>query len=394
MSKTASTGINRTITRLQAAILADRLREPRRFMQILQGPRQVGKTTIVHQVLKKMRVGAHFESADNKQLEGKAWIQTQWEVARSQNKKILVLDEIQKIEGWSELVKKLWDEDTRHKSNMHVVLLGSSAMLLGIGLTESLAGRFEIIRVPHWSYTEMKEAFGISLDEYIFFGGYPGTAALYQDFSRWQNMVLDSLIETTVSRDILLHARIEKPALLRRLFQLCCEYSAQILSYQKMIGQLQNVGNTTTLAHYLDLLRGAGLCSGLQKFEGTKHRLRSSIPKLQVFNTALQSAQGEPTLREARTDREYWGRLVESAVGAYLLNQATAIGADLHYWRDGNYEVDFVLQKGKDLLAYEVKSGRKKGSLTGMEKFLSKYPKAKPMLIGDGGIPLEEFFSK
>lgn len=384
--------MQKVIQRDQFHVLVKRLGERRKFIQILQGPRQTGKTTLAHMVLDKKRINTHFGTADDKLLQGKTWIYEQWESARSMGKQVLVLDEIQKIENWSETVKKLWDEDTRLRSSMHVVLLGSSSLMIEKGLTESLAGRFELIRIPHWSYTEMRKAFGVSLDEFIFYGGYPGTAELFKNFSRWKRMVLDSLIETTVSRDILLHAHIEKPALLRRLFQLASEYSAQILSYQKMLGQLQDVGNTTTLTHYLHLLEGAGLCLGLQKYEGKKHRLRSSIPKLQVLNTALISAQADYSLSEAKTDREYWGRLVESAVGAHLLNQAIIMGIEVFYWRDANFEVDFVVQKGNIVVAFEVKSGLKHKTPRGMEKFITRYSNAKPILVGEGGIPLEEFF--
>ncbi len=392
MSKTVTTQNNKLIYRAQSQELFGRLQEKRKFIQILLGPRQVGKTTLAHQTIERLGLKSHFETGDDKQLQGKVWIQEQWQAARALGKDILILDEIQKIEGWSETVKRLWDEDTRHNSQMKVVLLGSAALLIEQGLTESLAGRFEVIRVPHWSFSEMNEAFGVTLDQFIFFGGYPGSATLYGDFNRWKRMILDSLIETTVSRDILMHARIEKPALLRRLFQLACEYSSQIFSYQKMLGQLLDVGNTTTLAHYLRLLEGAGLCTGLQKFEGTRHRTRSSIPKLQAFNTALISAQADYHLIEAKADRQYWGRLVESAVGSHLLNQATEAGLTVCYWRDGNFEVDFVIQKGSTILAFEVKSGTRNQSLPGMQKFLSKYPKAKPYLIGSDGISLDEFF--
>ena len=393
MSKVIRDRNHEIIFRGSGHLLRGRLGEKRRRIQILMGPRQVGKTTLVHQVLDRLGRKVHFQSADDQSLQGSAWIQQQWEVARRMDAAVLVLDEIQKIEGWSETVKKLWDEDTRKKSSIQVVLLGSAALILEKGLTESLAGRFEVIRVPHWSFSEMKDAFGMKSDEFIFFGGYPGTADLIHDFNRWRRMVLDSLIETTVSRDILLHARIEKPALLRRLFQLVCEYSGQILSYQKMVGHLQDVGNTTTLAHYLNLLEGAGLCCGLQKFEGKKVRLRSSIPKLQVFNTALMSAQANRSFESVRSDPQIWGRWVESSVGAHILNQSLVQDFEVNYWREGNYEVDFVIGSGNSWMAIEVKSGARRTTLPGMAKFLERFPRVKPLLVGDGGISVEEFLS-
>lgn len=217
-------------------------------------------------------------------------------------------------------------------------------------MTESLAGRFEIIPATHWTYDECRTAFGWDLNRYIYYGGYPGASPLINERERWARYIIDALIETTISRDILLMTRVDKPALLRRLFQLGCTYSGQILSYQKMMGQLQDAGNTTTLAHYLELLAGAGLVSGLSKYSGHVIRQRGSSPKLQVMNTALMTAQSDIGIEEALRDREFWGRLVESAVGAYLINCAIEQGFKVFYWRDRNQEVDFVISKGNKLL--------------------------------------------
>jgi predicted AAA+ superfamily ATPase len=259
--------------------------------------------------------------------------------------------------GRSETVKRLWDEDTRARRVLRVVLLGSAPLLVTQGLTESLAGRFELLPLPHWSFAEMRAAFGWSLDEYLFFGGYPGATPLIGEPARWARYIADSLIETSIARDVLLLTRVDKPALLRRLFELACCYSGQVLSYTKMLGQLQDAGNTTTLAHYLDLLAGAGMVRGLPKFAGDAARRRGSSPKLQVMNNALMTAVSGRTLEEARADREFWGRLTESAVGAHLVNaEATGAGA-VSYWREGNHEVDFVVQSGRRLTAIEVKSG-------------------------------------
>ena len=316
--------------RSQAATLTRRLRETRRFIQAVTGPRQVGKTTLVRQVMEAHRLRARFVSADEPTLRGRDWIEQQWEAARieatdsGKSGSILVLDEIQKIPGWSESVKRLWDEDTHARIPLKVVLLGSAPMLISQGLTENLAGRFELLHLPHWSFTEMSRAFDWSLEQYIFYGGYPGAASLIRDGQRWRRYILDSLIETTIARDVLLQSRVDKPAMLRRLFELGCRYSGQIMSYTKMLGQLQDAGNTTTLAHYLDLLAGVGMICGLQKYAGEAVRQRGSSPKLQVFNTALMTAQSGYGLKEAKADREYWGRLVESAVGAHLVNAAAA----------------------------------------------------------------------
>ncbi|MGQ0836487.1 MAG: ATP-binding protein [Gammaproteobacteria bacterium] len=389
-----------TFIRAQATVLARRLRETRRFIQAVLGPRQVGKTTLVQQVVEASHFRARFASADEPTLRGRDWIEQQWEVARleagagGKRAAVLVLDEIQKIPSWSETVKRLWDEDTRARMPLKVVLLGSAPLLISRGLTESLAGRFELLHLPHWSYTEMQAAFDWSLEQYLFHGGYPGSAPLIRDSQRWRRYVLDSLIETTIARDVLLLSRVDKPAVLRRLFELGCRYSGQILSYTKMLGQLQDAGNATTLAHYLELLAGAGMVGGLQKFAGQVVRQRGSSPKLQVFNTALMSAQSGYTLREAKDDREYWGRLVESAVGAHLTNAAAAGGCEVFYWRDRSMEVDFIVRAGRTVTAMEVKSGRAQDARSGLAAFGETFKPQRKLLIGGDGIALEAFLSR
>ncbi|HLG52551.1 MAG TPA: DUF4143 domain-containing protein, partial [Steroidobacteraceae bacterium] len=307
---------------------------------------------------------------------------------------VLVLDEIQKIPNWSETVKRLWDTDTKARIPLKVVVLGSAPLLISRGLTESLAGRFELLYLPHWSYSEMHAAFDWSLEQYVFYGGYPGSAPLIRDGQRWRRYVVDSLIETTIARDVLLLSRVDKPALLRRVFELGCKYSGQILSYTKMLGQLQDAGNTTTLAHYLELLSAAGMVGGLQKFAGEAVRQRGSSPKLQVFNTALMTAQSGYTLQEARTDREYWGRLVESAVGAHLTNAAAAGECDVFYWRDRGVEVDFVVRIGRAITAIEVKSGKSSQSPSGLVAFEDAFKPQRKLLIGGDGIVLKAFLSR
>ena len=381
-------------------ILFARLKEPRKFLQVLAGPRQTGKTTLIRQAMESLTLASHYASADEPTLQSRTWIEQQWEMGRllvreKGNKAgaLLVLDEIQKVAGWSETVKRLWDADTAKKVDLKVVLLGSAPLLIQQGLADSLAGRFEIIPVVHWSYSEMKDAFGWGLDQYVYFGGYPGAADLINDRQRWARYIIDSLIETTISRDILLMTRIDKPALLRRLFQLGCNYSGQILSYQKMIGQLQDAGNTTTLAHYLELMSGAGMLTGLHKLTDQRVRQRASSPKLQVLNTALLSAQSNLSFDAARKDREFWGRLVESAAGAHLINSATGTGIEVYYWRERGKEVDFILRLNKATVAIEVKSGYSKGSLPGMGEFGRIFKPKRKLLVGGEGIPVEKFLS-
>lgn len=392
--------VNAGYVRPQAAELARRLQEPRRFMQAVVGPRQVGKTTLVQQVVEASGLPARYASADEPTLRQLPWIAQQWEAARLQAREagrqgaVLILDEIHKIPAWSESVKRLWDEDTRAGLKLKVVLLGSAPLLVQQGLNESVAGRFEAIRLPHWSFSEMRQAFNWSLEQFLFYGGYPGAAPLIDEPVRWTRYILDSLIETTISRDVLLLTRVDKPALLRRLFQLGCSYSGQILSYTKMMGQLQDAGNTVTLAHYLELLSAAGMLTGLQKYAGETVRQRASSPKLQVLNTALMTAQSGITLQEARTDHEFWGRLVESAVGAHLANAAAVGVCQLYYWRDRNREVDFVTRAGRRLTALEVKSGRTLSAPPGQADFTEAFKVHRSLLVGGDGIPIEEFLDR
>lgn len=383
--------------RPQADLLASRLDEPRRFLQVVAGPRQVGKSKLVEQVTGVLDLPVRYVSADEPTLRAGDWIIQQWESARleaGERGAVLVFDEIQKIPGWSETVKRLWDEDTRAKRPLKVVLLGSAPLLLAQGLTESLAGRFELLHLPHWSLAEMREAFGWSLEDYLYFGGYPGAAPLANDPARWTRYVADSLIETSIARDVLLLSRVDKPALLRRLFELGCRYSGQVLSYTKMVGQLQDAGNTTTLAHYLELLAGAGMLCGLQKYAGDAARSRGSSPKLQVLNTALMSALSGLTPAEARADREFRGRLVESAVGAHLANAAAGGACRLYYWRENNQEVDFVVESGRRLIAIEVKSGRAPQAHPGSATFARTFKVHRSLLVGGDGIAVEAFLEK
>lgn len=378
-------------------LLLARLGEDGKRIQVVSGPRQVGKTTVVRQALDASDRPQHYTSADDPALRDSAWLEAQWEEGRRLSRDtpgaILAVDEIQKVTGWAETVKRLWDEDRRHDLRLQVVLLGSAALMVQRGLSESLTGRFELIRAPHWSFAEMRDAFGFSLDQFIHFGGYPGAADLIEDEQRWASYVLDSIVETTVSRDLLLLTRVDKPALLRSLFRLVCDYSGQIVSYQKLTGQLQDAGNTTTLAHYLDLLGAAGLAVGLEKYASGKVRQRHSTPKLLALDTGLVSAVSGYSFAESREDAERWGRLVETAVGAHL-HATRDPRADLLYWRDRGKEVDFLLQRGSQVTAIEVKSGRRRDGLPGLGAFESTFGPTKKLLVGGDGTPLEAFLAQ
>lgn len=382
--------------------ILERINEPRKFIQVLQGPRQVGKTTLVQQLVKHLSIPCHYASADESMLNQESWLEQQWRKARflanhldkhHQNSAVLlILDEIQKIDNWSGVVKLLWDADTQHNNNIKVILLGSSDWIMQQGLTESLAGRFETIAITHWSYTEMRQAFGFSLADYIYFGGYPGAADLIHDELRWQNYILNSLIDTTISRDILLMTRIDKPALLKKLFEFGCHYSSQEISLQKILGQLQEKGNATTISHYLDLLAAAGILCGLEKYSSKVVTKKSSSPKLQVYNTALISAVKQIRKQDLFSKPEILGRHVESAVAAHLLNTSRLYNIGVYYWRDANYEIDYVISDGTNTLGIEVKSGLQKHS-SGYVKFKENFPNAKTMMISDSTITLEEFLS-
>ena len=374
--------------------IARRMREPRRFMQIVIGPRQTGKTTAVNQALESVgipnlyrEVGEHGESAD--------WVRAQWYQARSliagDNKSaLLVIDEIQYVKNWADAVKALWDEDARAGIDLRVVLTGSSATLLRSGMSESLAGRFELIRCTHWTYAECREAFGFSLDAFLYFGGYPGAADLRDDEARWASYITDSIIEPSIAKDVLALEDVRNPALLRRLFYLGAPYSAQEVSYRKLLGQLDDRGNTATIAHYLDSLAQAGMMSGLLKFDPKLLREKSSSPRLLVHNTALMTAAYGRRRKFLLEDPELKGHLVESAIGAYLVARAAEEGFSVNWWREGNREVDFVISDEFHTTAIEVKSGRVK-STGGLTEFVLRFPEARTIVVGLPECSLEDF---
>ena len=406
-------------------LVEKRLREAPRRIQILAGPRQVGKTTLVQQLLERRPASsALYLSADEpiqdalglsagppgamasgfERLPDRAWLVEQWQRAAATALKwqqsvqvnasgaafVLVIDEIQKIPQWSEAIKGLWDRALADELPMHLVLLGSSPLLMHKGISESLAGRFEMLRMGHWSYEEMNAAFGFSLDQYIYFGGFPGSAPYTPDEPRWRDYVTLGLIQPNIERDILQLTRIDKPALLKQLFELGCTYSGQIVSLDKMLGQLSDAGNVTTLARYLDLLGEAGLLAGLQKYSAQALRRRNSPPKFQALNNALVSAQGSHSFDEARADRSHWGHLVESAVGAHLCN-ASASDTNIRYWREASLEVDFVVEHRGRLAAVEVKSGKLGAARRGLDEFLRRHPGCQTWVVGSEALPVGEF---
>ncbi len=379
-------------------VLAERLSEPRRFLQVLLGPRQIGKTTGVTSVLDRLPYPSHLASVDEAlSAPPQEWIRAQWEQGRELARSgpaVLVLDEIQKIPQWSVAVKGLWDQDARDKRDLRVVLLGSSTLLIHEGLSESLAGRFEVLRPMHWSLPEMRDAFGYDVDRYVFFGGYPGGAGLVADTDRWRSYVRESIVETTITRDVLWMTRVDKPALLRALFELACAHASQVVSYTKLLGQLQDRGNTATLAHYVELLERAGLVAGIQKYAGDRIRSRGSSPKLLPLNTGLVSALASGSLDEARANPALWGRLVETTVGAHLYNTSIGTPVELTWWRERNHEIDFVLRRGPYRTAIEVKTGAKGARWKSFDAFRSAHGEIRPLVVGTEGIALEEFLAR
>jgi predicted AAA+ superfamily ATPase len=413
-----------------AATLEERLAERPRRIQIVTGPRQVGKTTLVNRLLAQRpagsgayfaadqpsgptTLGATFRPAGSTARVAAARADTAWLVetwreatqaslswAMARNAKngtrtphpyfALVIDEIQKVPGWSETIKGLWDASVTARAPLHLVLLGSSPLLMQRGLTESLAGRHEIIPMRHWTFTEMSDAFGLDLDHYIFFGAYPGAAEYVDREDRWRDYVRDGLIQPNIERDILQMTRVDKPALLKQLFELGCAYSGQIVALDKIVGTLREAGNTVTLTRYLSLLESAGLLAGLHKYSDHEIRRRNSPPKFQVLNTALMSALSTYTFAEARADRSYWGRVVESAVGAHLCNSAET-GTRIHYWRESPLEVDFVIGSRKRLAAVEVKSGKSSASKPGLDEFCRRHRGCRRWVVGDMDLPIGEF---
>lgn len=411
--------------RAQVATLINRLNEPPRHLLAVFGPRQTGKTTIVRQALRSLEHdgrrtrylsvddplsvnnpgNARFSVASGGSevaglqsgVQGAQWLVAAWGEARQEAARagnlVLAIDEIQQIPDWSRTVKGLWDADRATDHPLHVIVLGSAPLLVQSGLSESLARRFEKISVSHWSLQEMADAFEFDLDSYLYFGGYPGPARFIRDQGRWRDYILNALAEPNIERDILAMTRVDKPALLKRLFEVGTAHSGQILSYTKMLGQLDDAGNTTTLARYLELLSSAGLLTGLPKFSGQRSRIRGSIPKLNVLNTALMTATSGYSFQEARADRTFWGRIVESAVGAHLRNTATS-NIRVHYWRESHDEVDFVLQRGPKTVAIEVKSGPRGRGLRGLEAFRQRYKPERAIVVGADGIPLDEFLTQ
>lgn len=365
--------MSRTIKLEFTRVLAERLQEKNPLIQVILGPRQVGKTTGVKQVLAGLKKHFIYFSADDALSLSRDILLEQWQKAKELGEGgILVIDEIQKLPQWSETIKKLWDAQPP-KKRIKCVLLGSSSLQLQKGLTESLAGRFELIRVFQWNYAESKKAFQLGLDDYLAYGGYPASYSYRDDPPRWQSYIRSSILETVIGKDILLFQQVQKPALFRQAFDLLCQYPAQEISFTKLLGQLQDKGNTDLIKRYIELFEGAFLMKALSKYSAKPFLRKSSSPKILFMCPAFHTAFSSPNVVQ---QPELKGRLFETAVGAELAR----LGGELFYWREGIFEVDYVVVfKGK-LFAVEVKSGKKKNP-RGLAEFLKQYPKAHPIFV-------------
>lgn len=376
---------------VRTALVADlerRLKGSARLIQVISGPRQVGKTTVAHQVRERWGGATLYFSADQPDTPDRAWVRDRWGEARRLRRTrgadtLLVLDEIQKIPGWSQVVKALWDEDRREGGRLRVVLLGSSALLVQRGLTESLTGRFELHRHAHWGFAECRAAFGLGLEEYLRFGGYPGALRFRRDPLRWAQYLRDAVIETVVGKDILLMSPVQKPALLRQTWGMAAAHPAEIVSLQKFLGQLTDAGNATTIASYLHLLEAAFLISPLHRWSGSRVMMKASSPKLVIRDNGLVNAMSPPLIRGGVMEPSRRGRLAENAVGSALLTLAAPLGAEVSYWRERDLEVDYVLSRGAELFAIEVKTGAARTGTAGLTAFQRRWPHARAVVIAE-----------
>lgn len=359
------------------AQLEKRLLTEQPLIQVLIGPRQIGKTTGIRQLLARSPFKNHYANADDLLVTDRTWLLEQWQKARLLGDgSLLVIDEIQKIPNWSETLKSLWDTGP---GRLRVVLLGSSSLQIQTGLTESLAGRFELTRIYHWTFSELQRAFDYDLDRYLIYGGYPGSVPYENDFERWYAYLKDSIVESVIGKDILFNRKVNNPALFRQAFEILCRYPAQEISYTKLLGQLQDKGNTDLIKYYIELYAGAFLIRPLEKYSAKGWLTRSSSPKILISCPALYTmTQGASGL----DDPEERGRVFELAVGARLVQ----LPGELYYWRENNLEVDFIYRSQKTLYAIEVKSGRRKSS-KGMAAFQKQFSDARPVIVTAENFP-------
>ncbi len=358
--------------------LRQNLKEDDQFVQVILGPRQVGKTTGILAFLEAHKKPSLYFTSDEQLAPTGAWIISIWQEAVLKDSQcLLVIDEIQKVPDWSSTIKALFDKQKRVKqSNIQLILLGSSSLHIHQGLTESLAGRFQLIRAHHWDYPKSKQLVSLDVEKFVRYGGYPGSYPLLDNLEMWQSYIHDSIIEAVIGKDILQIARVSKPALFRQAFKILMSYPAQDISYTKLLGQLQDKGNTDLIKYYIELYRGAFLIEPIHKFSGKAVLTRTSSPKLIPMCGALID-------RSVIDTQSGFGRAVEAAVGAVLIQN----GFTVEYWRDGDQEVDYVTTNNKIVYAIEVKSGRSRSS-KGMDTFLKLNPRVRPVYISESTLEL------
>ncbi len=355
--------------RLFVNTLSERFKDSAPLIHVVLGPRQVGKTTGILQFLETYRGEHHYISADAVLTAGHDWVLQQWQTALLKgHHALLVIDEIQKISNWAEIIKKLWDDQKLKQTQIKLLLSGSSSLSLQRGMTESLAGRLEVIYVPHWDYHESNQLRALSLEDYLRYGGYPKSYDFLEDKDRWHQYVKSSVIDRVIDKDILQYAQVKNPALFRQAFELICCYPSQEISYRKLLGQLQDKGNTDLIKHYLALFEDGFLIKALQKYHNQEFKVKSSSPKIIPLAPCFYH------LFSAKEEKMTF--VFESTVGAKL----SQIASKLYYWRDDTHEVDFVMLWRNKLIAIEVKSGKSR-KRSGLEKFLTLFSEAIPIII-------------
>lgn len=339
------------------------------LLMVVLGPRQVGKTTTILKYLEEYhRHNSIYVSADAVFNSGAQWLIEQWTRAVLE-KKLLVIDEIQKCENWSETIKMLYDKSKKEKKLVQCILLGSSSLQIQKGLSESLTGRFRLIRVYHWNFAESKLGYGLSFEQYLKIGGYPGSYVFKG--SDWESYLKHSIVSTVIEKDILQYQNVKSPALFKQAFEILCSYPAQEISYTKLLGQLQDKGNVELVKYYLQLYEGAFLFKTLEKYSEKTVLTKASSPKILPMAPALYYLG---ILDDYSAEEK--GRVFELLVGAQLVRTEEKV----FYWRNGNDEVDFVVKRGRRVWAIEVKSGRKKTS-KGLVAFCKQFPSAKTVVI-------------
>ncbi|MBI2376975.1 MAG: ATP-binding protein [Deltaproteobacteria bacterium] len=366
-------------------VLAERLEEPAPGrIQLLAGPRQVGKTTLLLELVERFSELAVYAAAD----EPGSALPGFWErlLARAeqtcadQGRAILLLDEAHLLADWAPRLKGAWDRFRRIKAKVHVVASGSSSLHLARGSRESLAGRFELLTLTHWSARSMADVFGLKGEEaaeaVVRAGSYPGAFHLLDDPARWSAYVRDAILEPAIGRDILALTSVRRPALLRQIFAVAASSPAQILSLQKIQGQLQDSGALETIACYLQLLEDAFLVAALPKFSAQPRRQRAAPPKLVTLNNALLAAVS--STGPVRDDPARFGAWVENACLAHAWNA----GQRVSYWREEPLEVDGVVEGSWGKWAIEVKTADLRPSeLRGLLELTLRYPKYKPLVV-------------